>query len=220
MNRTVLSDKVFMWVSKLPHARFFQNKFRNKAIAMASGRDKDLSIIAANCIGGEIYHILGWQFCSPFINNSMGRHSFITMACHFKEYMQAPYRLERAAMGNGLCLILEPKELPEVPIRFPHDVNADVVKSNWERRVKRINYEKLVFICDDRGLDLSDFEAYDRVKAYKKVMLTSKEIGYAWATVLPSRGGKSGASDYNYKDYLLGIWRFEKEWNYYDFLFE
>lgn len=208
-----------MWVSKLPHAKFFQNRFRNKALAMAEGKDKDLSIIATNCIGGEIYHILGWQFCSPFINSSMGRRSFIKMACHFNEYMQAPYRLERAAKGNGLVLVLEPKCLPEIPIRFPHDVDAEVVKSNWERRLKRINYEKLVFICDDRGLDLSDYEAYDSVKAYKKVMLTSKEIGYAWATALPPRGG-AGASNYNNKDFFLGVWNFEKVWNYYDFLFE
>ena len=182
------------------------------------GVNMDMSIIATNCVGGEIYHILGRKFNTPFINVSIPRKHFITMACHFKEYMTAPYRLEKAQTVNGVYLYLEPEGLPVVRIRFPHDTEETVVKANWDKRVKRINYDKLAFICDDRGLDEADYKLYDDVQGFKKIMLTSKEIGYSWAKVLPSYLGKSCVGDYNYKDYLRGVWKFEKEWDYWNFL--
>lgn len=218
MNRDLISDKVFRLITKLPHAKYFQKKYRKVPVSKLEGVNLDMSIVATNCVGGEIYHILGRKFNTPFINDSMPRKSFVIMACRFKDYMRAPYRIEKAVKVNGINLFLEPEGLPVVRIRFPHDTNPDVVKNNWDRRVKRLNYDKLVFICDDRSLDDSDFALFDEVKAFKKIMLTSKEIGYPWAKVLPSYAGKPCVGDYNYKDYLRGIWKFEKEWDYWNFL--
>lgn len=134
------------------------------------------------------------------------------MASHFMDYMEAPYKLEPVKDKNGIYLIIEPIGLPRIKVRFPHDTELSVVKNNWDRRVKRLNYDKLVYICDDRGLDEEDFKLYDHVEAFRKVMLTSKNIGYPWATVLPSYSGKPCVGGYNYKDYFRGIWKFEKEW--------
>ena len=132
--------------------------------------------------------------------------------------MQAPYRLFTVPKRVGIYMQLEPKGLPVIRIRFNHDTNYDVVKENWEKRVKRINYDKLVFICDDLGLDESDYKKFDSVKAFKKIMLTSKEIGYPWAKILPSYAGMPYVGGYFDKDFYRGIWNFEKEWNYCDFL--
>lgn len=140
------------------------------------------------------------------------------MALHFKDYMQAPYYLEKAQNVNGIYIFLKPGGLPQVKIRFPHDTDTEAVRTNWDKRVSRINYDKLAFICDDRGLDETDFKMYDSVQAFKKIMLTSKDIGYSWAKVLPSYAGKPCVGDYNYKDYFRGVWKFEKEWDYWNFL--
>lgn len=40
-------------------------------------KNSNISIVAANCIGGEIYSVLGLQFSSPFINCSMKRNDFV-----------------------------------------------------------------------------------------------------------------------------------------------
>lgn len=217
-NKAIISDKVFHLLSKLPHSKYYQKKFRSEPRMKMDGVNMDMSIIGTNCVGGEIYHILGRKFNTPFINVSIPRKHFITMACHFKEYMTAPYRLEKAQTVNGVYLYLEPEGLPVVRIRFPHDTEETVVKANWDKRVKRINYDKLAFICDDRGLDESDYKEYDKVKGYKKIMLTSKEIGYPWGKVLSAYRGKPCCGDYNYKDYFRGLWKFEKEWDYWNFL--
>ena len=217
-NKAIISDKVFHLLSKLPHSKYYQKKFRSEPRMKMDGVNMDMSIIATNCVGGEIYHILGRKFNTPFINVSIPRKHFITMACHFKEYMTAPYRLEKAQTVNGVYLYLETEGLPVVRIRFPHDTEKTVVKANWDKRVKRINYDKLAFICDDRGLDESDYKEYDKVKGYKKIMLTSKEIGYPWGKVLSAYRGKPCCGDYNYKDYFRGLWKFEKEWDYWNFL--
>ena len=218
INKAIISDKVFHMLSKLPHSKYYQKKFRTEPRKKMEGKNMDISIIATNCVGGEIYHILGRKFNTPFINDSMDRKHFITMACHFKEYMVAPYRLEKAQTVNGVYLYLEPEGLPVVRIRFPHDTDETVVKTNWDKRVKRINYDNLAFICDDRGLDESDYEKYDQVSGGKKIMLTSKEIGYPWEKVLSVYKGKPCCGDYNYKDYFRGLWKFEKEWDYWNFL--
>ncbi len=212
-NSTKICDKVFNFISKMPHAKLYQRYYRKTPIKKLANIG-DISIVAVNCVGGELYHILGRRFNTPFINNSMERKLFVLMASHFEEYMCAPYRVEKAQKVSGIYLYLEPTELPAIKIRFPHDDNLETVSSNWEKRVSRLNYDKLVFICDDRGLDETDFRLYDTVEGYKKIMLTSKEIGYSWATILPA----STVARYNFKDYFRGVWLFERQWDYSSFL--
>lgn len=218
LNKVVIGDMIFKIIIKSPHVKFFWHKYRNAPIEKIGGANMDMSIVATTCIGGEILHILGRKFNTPFINNSMPRKHFITMACHFEDYMSAPYRLLRVPNRVGIFLQLEPVGLPAIRVRFNHDTDEAVVKENWNKRVKRINYNKLVFICDDKGLDESDYKKYDSVKAFKKIMLTSKEIGYPWAKILPSYAGMPCVGGYFDKDFYRGIWNFEKEWDYSEFL--
>lgn len=218
INFEIVSDRIFKLIRMLPHSRYYQKKYRTRPRVLLRNVNTDISIIATNCVGGEIYHILGRKFNTPFINNFMEREKFVEMAYRFDDYIRAPFRIENAENGVGLKLILTPKDLPEIDIKFPHDNNHEVLRNNWEKRLKRINFDKLVFICDDRGLNQYYYELYDRVKAYKKIMLTSKDIGYEWATILSSYAGKPFVGHYNYKDFIKGIWNFEKEWDYGKFL--
>ena len=45
-----------------------------------------------------------------------------------------------------------------------------------------------------------------------------EKVAEALAKVLPSYAGRSCVGDYNYKDYFRGLWKFEKEWDYWNFL--
>ena len=51
-------------------------------------------------------------------------------------------------------------ELKEVEVRFPHDTDCESVKKKWIERCKRVNYEKLILINDDKGLTPEDYKAY------------------------------------------------------------
>lgn len=107
--------------------------------------------------------------------------------------------------------------LKPVEIRFPHDDDPETVVRNWNKRCKRVNYEKLALICDDKALTEKDFEQYDRDPAYRKVMLTSKELPYQWAFQMKEYKGQQYTGEYNAKS-TDGLWRFTKMWDYVSFL--
>ena len=49
--------------------------------------NRDVTIIASNCTGGFLYHWLGLQFRSPFINLYMTPQDFITALSNFDAFM-------------------------------------------------------------------------------------------------------------------------------------
>lgn len=111
-----------------------------------------MSIVAANCIGGELYSVLGLKFTSPFINCSLGRNDFILMTKHFSEYMQGEIKdFFRNQRGEPTCRLIS-DGLQPIEIAWPHDEDAEQVVQKFEKRKARINYDKLVFITDDDGL--------------------------------------------------------------------
>lgn len=73
--------------------------------------------------------------------------------------------LEKSGGGSGL---------KEVEIRFPHDTDCESVKKKWAERCKRVNYEKIVLINDDKGLTVSDYEAYKAIPASERFFLQQK----------------------------------------------
>ncbi len=219
MNRTILMDKLWRIYFLLPHCQF--NMKRNRAESRKEfnyEKNSDISLITANCIGGEIYSILGLPFRSPLINTAMNRKQFITMCQKLKEYMELPLRLSQPAegvligkLGNDL--------LPDVEIHFDHDNDPQTVLEKWERRKKRINWEKIILICDDKDIDEEDYERFDRIIGYSKIMLTALDLSdrYLWAHQLKpyANQGKTGA--YNGKSYKGG-WKFQYMWNFVEFL--
>lgn len=110
-------------------------------------------------------------------------------------------------------------ELKEVEVRFPHDTDCESVKKKWVERCKRVNFEKLVLINDDKGLKLSDYEAYQAIPAFRKILFTSKDVSskYEFCHQLKAYEGCDCTGEYNGKS-LDGLWKFTKMWDYVSFL--
>ena len=53
--------------------------------------NKTPSIICSNCTGGFLYHWLGLEFRSPFINLYMTPGDFVTALEHFEEFMKTDF---------------------------------------------------------------------------------------------------------------------------------
>lgn len=107
MNRTMLNDRIWKLYFFLPHCVYNIKKNRSKANDRFDRvKNENISIIATNCVGGEIYSILKMKFCSPFINTSMSRKDFIQMCSNLRSYMNSkfePYKIGgcRARGGAG-----------------------------------------------------------------------------------------------------------------------
>lgn len=221
MNNAILQDKIFAFYTKLPHCLICRKKhIRDVRSRFHYDELSDISIFAANCVGGEIYSLLGLNFTSPLINISINRDSFITMCAHLKKYLSQPINVTVASTGNCIGIISGGgTTLPEIEVRFPHDTDPEEVQKKWKRRCARVNYDKLVFINDDKGLTEADFAAYDAIPAFRKICLTSKDMNdrYDWCFRLKEYEGKECTGEYNGKS-LNGLWKFTKIWDYVSFL--
>ena len=212
-------DKVWKLYRCLPHcdiARMIEQHRIIKAFDYIN--DSDISIFAVNCIGGELYSELMLQFNSPLINTSIDRGKFVTLCQGLKKNILSPYHLDREE--DILVLVLETPS-GEIHIKFPHQTNSLELKEEWERRKKRINWDKIVLITDDRGCSEEMIAAFDQIPAYKKALLTSSsELAdkYECCIFLPKYAGQECVGKYNEKNWLTGLWRFQTEWDYLSFL--
>lgn len=219
MNRKIV-DAVWKGWFKLPHCRINQYIHRYPMRKKFNYQENsDISIISVNCIGGELYSILGLQFLSPFINISMSRKEFIKMCYCFEDYINSKLVIIGKKNG-GYVGELGSGQLDKVSIYFPHDTDSKKIVEDWERRKKRINYQKLVLICDDNGLDEDEIALFDQIKAYRKILFTTeKDYLDVFKCCYQLKKIKESKNDRKYQEKTLsGIWFFESIWDYVGFL--
>ena len=102
MNNAILQDKLFKFYTKLPHCIICRKRHIKDVRSRFNYSDlSDISILAANCIGGELYYLLGLKFSSPLINISINRNQFITLCSNLKEYFSQPISV---SLRNGMCV--------------------------------------------------------------------------------------------------------------------
>lgn len=92
MNNAILQDKLFKIYTKLPHCMVYRKRHISDVRSRFNYDElSDISIFSANCIGGELYYLLGLKFTSPLINISISRNQFITLCSNLKEYLNQSY---------------------------------------------------------------------------------------------------------------------------------
>ncbi len=200
-------------IVNLPFNRKRFNKYCLKSRKEYLG-NSEISIVAVNCIGAEIYHILGLKFNSPCINTSFDRKDFIRFCLNLKQYLSLEPVLE--CINNIWTMKLYSDELEPVYIKFPHDDNQETIISNWNKRKKRINYDKIFVICDDRGLTENDIREFGKINFENKIMLTAKKYNYDYICQLSKYKNKSCVGKYNVKK-LNGLYGFQKSWDFIKF---
>ena len=218
MNRTLLMDTIWNIYSYVPHCMISKHYCVNKARkSFDYDGKKDISIIAVNCIGGEIYSILGLPFSSPFINTAMNRKEYITMCKNLKQYLDSSLSVHQ---DNGRLMgTLHPEGLQPIRIWFDHDDDQQEVLKKWERRVKRVNWNSIVLICDDKDLDEEDYVRFENLTGYKRILLTARDLSgkYDCCYQLKAYQNKQITGAYNGKS-LRGGWKFQYIWDFVGFL--
>jgi uncharacterized protein (DUF1919 family) len=126
--------------------------------------------------------------------------------------MEASFNVRK---NNGcVTLTLLPDLLPKVDVNFPHDTDLDVVSKNWSKRVKRIDYDRLVLILDDRGTSKVDLDRFSRVACHTKIFLTSRCTDYDFCHIMDVYRGEASVGAYYGKDFKRGLWCFEYQLDY------
>lgn len=220
MNKTMAKDRFFHTWYKLPHCRANQRLAHEVARARLNRElIEDASIIATNCIGGEISNALNLRFNSPFINITMARKAFVEMCSQLETYMKSELQLSYAKDGSVLGTISPSGTCNPVTIRFIHDNDIKKVDSDFQRRKERINYDKLVLITDDKGLDDEHYQMFEEIPSFRKICLcsTDRSDRYPSCYLMKQYAGKPHTGTYQGKS-LNGLHKFETMWDYVAFL--
>jgi uncharacterized protein (DUF1919 family) len=167
---------------KLDIARKIASKIRKHHLQKYKRDNRfqsDVSIISNNCLAGILYSDFDLQFLSPTINLTFGQNSdFFHFVSYLKEYCQhgsLTYLKEEdehpGFIGSPVAT-LSCKNLPDIEIHFLHYKSFDEAKESWERRCKRINYNKIFVAIEAQSeYEKSMIECYKDVK-YPLVIFT------------------------------------------------
>lgn len=134
--------------------------------------NKDVSIISSNCVGGVISHELGLRFNSPTVNLFFKPDDFLKFISDLPKYCEAEL------IENKEHKKLYPVgQLDDINVYFLHFVSFDDAKEKWDKRKKRINYDKLFFIMLQRdGCTYENIQQFDSLDYKNKVIFTSKSM--------------------------------------------
>lgn len=130
------------------------------------------TIIASNCTGGFLYHWLGLQFRSPFINLYMTPNDFITALEHFDEFIN--YEIEEV-YDSGYNYPVG-KSAYNTIIHFMHYPSFQKAIEDWNKRKQRIDYHNIGVMLTNWSGDMSQLERFDHLPFKHKVVFTDCEV--------------------------------------------
>lgn len=105
------------------------------------------TLICSNCAGGFIYHWLGLQFRSPFINLFLTPEDFVTALEKLDEFIDTPIRElkdsgKKYPVGVGAF---------GIKVHFMHYKTFDEAIEKWNERKKRIDKSNMGVMFTNYG---------------------------------------------------------------------
>ena len=145
----------------------------------------DFTIISNNCWGGICYEYFGLEKLSPTVGMYFFAEDYVRFVSDFKRYNEMPIEIITADESKHKDSLYKSGHecipigrLDDVEIVFLHYKDSAVAKAKWERRVKRINWDNLIFKfsymngCTDKMVH--QFEK--AVNGFKSVVLATKKF--------------------------------------------
>lgn len=183
-------------------------------------KNKDFTIISANCIGGVIYHDLGLRFDSPTINLWFMAQDFLRFIKNLRYYLSLDNLMEdvEETKKNNYPVGTLGKGKKRIKIYFMHYPDFKTAREKWNLRKQRIHYDNLYIIMTDRdGADEKLIKDFDSLKFPHKVMLTGRDYPQYKSTYYIHDCEENGHLGAWYQsDNMFSPRRFE-QFNYVDF---
>lgn len=127
-------------------------------VERAKLRNKNFSIVSNNCLAGSIYHKYGLRYTSPTIGTFFFSDEYLRMLENLEYYMTQPLLLKETSVHPEVNqLMARDYKFPvgllggDIEVMFLHYTSKEQAQANWERRVQRINYDRLFIIFTDAG---------------------------------------------------------------------
>ena len=167
-------------------------------------KNKKVTILSANCIGGTMYHDAMIKFLSPTINLTIP--DFLRFVENLDYYLKSDLvylnndkttRHFDCVLGNDLL------------IKFYHASSVDECLKKWKERSNRITNSIFLVATDEFIKTKQDKERFDKLP-YPKVCFVSRPAQYSWECYLPEFRnfqfvGDSTKIKYYVKEFLKNI---------------
>lgn len=135
-------------------------------------KNKDVTILCSDCIGGVIYSDLNIRFNSPTINLYMIPSDFIKFCENLDFYLNC----ELIEIKNDVHFV---GRLSDIEIHFLHYKSFEEARLKWYERSKRINKDNicLILTCKDK-YKLSDIQKFNQLKYRNKVVFVPQKYNH------------------------------------------
>lgn len=132
------------------------------------------SVIARHCWGGLLYHRLGLEFNSPFVNLFLSDKDFNKLAANLKFYMKQKLVYLKDGYEKKLKKNYPIAALHDITIHFNHYENFSQAIDKWEKRKKRINWNNILFETTTESVEVA--KEFDKLELEHKLCFCSKNI--------------------------------------------
>lgn len=151
--------------------------FRRKLISVPMP-----TIISNDCTAGLIYSMLGERMISPTINTFIWPTEFVRFCKNLDRYLdmemeifyrEKRYRIDAVNDDNPVGI------LDDVRVFFVHDHDDESCKNNWNKRRKRINPERILYLMTDNNhmVDMTTTEEFLSLPGEKYFIATRNMMG-------------------------------------------
>lgn len=173
-----------------------------------------ISIIANNCWGGVVYHLLRMQFQSPFINMFVTDKDYIKLLKNLPLLKEEKIEFEKWNWQPEFKKEYPVYKLGDLRLYFNHYFSKEEAEMKWYERLKRINWDNLFIMMYTE--DISIAKQFDKLDFKRKVCFVPFECDLK-STYTPTKPNESTEFwkvvtavpqnqliDYNVIDMLLG----------------
>ncbi len=145
---------------------------------------KNPTIISNNCWGGIVSQYLGIKYYTPTVGLYFFSNEYIKFLKKFRYYVnqkieiidtsKSKYYEELKKKGHEKSLV---GKLDDVEIVFLHYKSASEIREKWKKRVKRINWDYIIFKFNDQNLCEEKFiKDFDELPYKNKICFSTKNF--------------------------------------------
>lgn len=157
-------------------------KYRKKNII-----DDNFTIISNNCWAGLIYQSYGIEYKTPTIGLFFMAEDYIKFIYNIREYINKELQFIKPCETKYVDYFENHSKFGEYPIgklgdieiHFLHYESEEEALEKWNRRVKKINWDRILFKFNDQNLCTPELiDKFLKLQVKNKICFTSKKYYY------------------------------------------
>lgn len=180
-------------------------------------KNKEVSFLCPNCIGGILFHDLGLRFLSPTVNLMLTQTDFVKFVLNMDDYNESEFHFFKHKEYNCPCAYLGSDDMEKIVVHFTHYHTEQESLDKWKERYSRINRDNVfVFLTERDGITREQIESLKNLNVKGLVVFTANDYSDIPYTVQIKKYESDGeVGNILKKSYINDCREYEK---YFDFV--